>query len=134
MTIRGLSTLQTCCENATNIFVLDLVKFFRSRYSFRLIGLAVACVQRLYCAQVDDSMVCKDLDVDRGHTEDHYKGRELMNRDCFSHDLKRLFVVLMVAAGTALPALAQQKPAAATEDLTLQEVVVTGSRIAAPNA
>jgi iron complex outermembrane recepter protein len=34
----------------------------------------------------------------------------------------------------ALPALAQQKPAAATEDPTLQEVVVTGSRIAAPNA
>jgi outer membrane cobalamin receptor len=56
-----------------------------------------------------------------------------MKRDCFSRTFRQRFFMTAVAC-MALPALAQQKPAAATEDLTLQEVVVTGSRIAAPNA
>ncbi|HLZ99819.1 MAG TPA: TonB-dependent receptor [Steroidobacteraceae bacterium] len=46
---------------------------------------------------------------------------------------KRLFFAAAIAA-TSMPALSQQAPtAAATPDTTLEEVIVTGSRIAAPN-
>src|ERR1700722_18000438 len=46
---------------------------------------------------------------------------------------KRLLYAAAIAV-TSMPALAQQPPAAAaTPDATLEEVIVTGSRIAAPN-
>ncbi len=56
-----------------------------------------------------------------------------MKRERLSRILKQQFVI-MTASCLGLPAFAQQRPAVATDEPVLQEVVVTGSRIAAPNA
>ena len=47
---------------------------------------------------------------------------------------KRRFFIGLLAAAASLPAFAQQQPKPAAPDDALQEIVVTGSRIAAPNA
>jgi len=54
-----------------------------------------------------------------------------MNRNCFLGKWNKLCIVVAVST-LALPALAQQKLAANTDEKTLEEVVVTGSRIARP--
>jgi len=47
---------------------------------------------------------------------------------------KKRFFIGLLAAVTGLPAFAQQQPKPAAPDEALQEIIVTGSRIAAPNA
>ncbi len=50
------------------------------------------------------------------------------------HALRKRLLFAAAIAVTSMPALSQQAPtAAATPDATLEEVIVTGSRIAAPN-
>jgi iron complex outermembrane recepter protein len=60
-------------------------------------------------------------------------GMEKSRIHCFSV-WKRRLVVGVLAAATSLPAFAQQQPKEAVTTEPLQEIVVTGSRIAAPNA
>ncbi len=59
----------------------------------------------------------------------------VLNMDLFVPRWNKLLILTAAIAASSMPAFAQQAPAtAANSEPALQEIIVTGSRIAAPNA